>query len=709
MTQEFSNLGLELERLNLHNHLCLLYEKPEEWRDAAVYFLSIGLRRNEKCLCIIDTSSADHIRSYLQQEGIDVPAVEKSGQLINLQATDIYLRDSSFVPGRMIAFIIAQVEKAFAEGYQALRIFSDMSWVMNGDTDLNKLPEYEAKLNRNLFPSYPCSSLCIYDRRKLSPEVIKGAIMTHPILMQGNRIYRNPYYLSPDEFLSREPVKHEIDLLLKTVHELSALETQRRQSDELSQALFDYSMIGLYITQDGKFQLFSPEFEKAMGYNRNDLLGVEALSFVLSEDRYTVEQNRMKMLEGECSSPYEYRIVTKNGEVRWFLETVTSVRYGGKRSILGNTIDITERKLAEATLRESEEKLRLIFESVPEGISICDLEGRILDINQGAIYMQGCNSKEELIGRNGIELIAKSDHVVTIKEISEMLEKGSSGITHCTSMRKDGSEYPAAWSAAVLRDYASQPIGFVVIAIDTTEQQKMQQQLMIADRLASMGQLVAGIAHEINNPLTGVVGFSELVLKNHLADDVREDLEIVNKEAKRAAGVIRELLTFVRNQKTDKVPEDISILVQEVLQLRSYHQSVNNIEVETQFMSDLPQVIVNAPQMKQVFMNLVINAEQAMIEANGRGKLKVATENSGPMVRISFSDDGLGISDVNMKKLFSPFFTTKDVGQGTGLGLVVCQGIVTEHGGRIYARSKLGKGASFFVELPIPVGGESNE
>ena len=231
---------------------------------------------------------------------------------------------------------------------------------------------------------------------------------------------------------------------------------------------------------------------------------------------------------------------------------------------------------------------------------------------------------------------------------------------------------------------------------------------MLADRLASIGQLTSGIAHEINNPLTGVIGFSELLLEKDLPDEIKEDLGIISKEAKRAANVIKGLLTFVRSKGTEKDLVDINSIIQEVLKLRAYEQRLSNIEVKAQFAPDLPRVIGNGAQMQQVFMNLIINAEQAMIETHGRGRLKVITGNAGEMVLVSITDDGPGISPENMKKLFSPFFTTKEVGKGTGLGLSICHGIVTEHGGRIYAESELGKGASFILELPIPASrGES--
>jgi len=229
----------------------------------------------------------------------------------------------------------------------------------------------------------------------------------------------------------------------------------------------------------------------------------------------------------------------------------------------------------------------------------------------------------------------------------------------------------------------------------------MEEQLIVTDRLASIGELSSGIAHEINNPLTSVIGFSDLVLGKDIPDDVKEDLRVINREAQRTAGVVRNLLTFARKHAPEKKPMDINKTIQTVLELRAYEQKVNNIQVNTQFAPDLPEITADGFQLQQVFLNIIINAEHFMTEAHGRGTLTITTELVEDIIRASFADDGPGIAEENLGYLFDPFFTTKEVGKGTGLGLSISYGIITEHGGRIWAESELGKGATFVVELPI--------
>ena len=234
-----------------------------------------------------------------------------------------------------------------------------------------------------------------------------------------------------------------------------------------------------------------------------------------------------------------------------------------------------------------------------------------------------------------------------------------------------------------------------------TEQRRAGEQMLITDRLASIGELASGLAHELNNPLTGVIGFSQLLLNKDLPDEIKEDIKIIYSEAKRAADVMKNLLIFARKHAPVKQLVDINGVIEKVLTLRAYEHKVENIQVVNRFSADLPPTMADYFQLQQVFLNIIINAEHFMVEAHGKGTSIITTEWVGDITRASFSDDGPGIAKENLGHLFDPFFTTKEVGKGTGLGLSICYGIITEHGGRIYADSKLDKGATFVVELPI--------
>ena len=192
-----------------------------------------------------------------------------------------------------------------------------------------------------------------------------------------------------------------------------------------------------------------------------------------------------------------------------------------------------------------------------------------------------------------------------------------------------------------------------------------------------------------------------MLSEERLPDSIREDVVTINSEALRAAGVVKSMLSFAHKHPSAKQTIQINHVIEDVLKLRAYHWRINNITVECNFDPDLPNIMADYFQMQQVFLDIIMNAEQSMMESHGKGTLKITSEKVDDMVKLSFSDDGLGIAPQNIKHIFDPFFTTKEVGSGTGLGLSICYGIVTSHGGRINVHSEIGYGATFVIELPV--------
>jgi PAS domain S-box-containing protein len=236
------------------------------------------------------------------------------------------------------------------------------------------------------------------------------------------------------------------------------------------------------------------------------------------------------------------------------------------------------------------------------------------------------------------------------------------------------------------------------------ETRDLYHQLLQAEKMAALGQTVSGVAHELNNPLATILSWAErLSQRPTLEEPVRRGLETILSESERAARIVRNLLTFARKRQTTRAMVDVNQVVRETLALRAYEQRVTNISVIDALAAGLPQVFADGHQVQQVLLNLVINAEQAMLSANGRGILVVRTwhDTDQESVILEINDDGPGIPDDLQPKIFDPFFTTKEVGKGTGLGLTVAYAIVQEHGGRIRLESRPNIGASFYVELPV--------
>jgi len=232
----------------------------------------------------------------------------------------------------------------------------------------------------------------------------------------------------------------------------------------------------------------------------------------------------------------------------------------------------------------------------------------------------------------------------------------------------------------------------------------VQERLLQSEKMSSVGQLVSGVAHELNNPLTGIMGFAQLLLLRELDETARKQVETIYAEAERASKIVSNLLTFARRRKAQKEPANLNTLIERVLELRNYDLRVRNIDVQLELDPALPETMVDANQIQQVILNVVINAEQAMKEDDGAGTLRIATKAAGRTVTIAFEDTGPGMSAETVRRVFDPFFTTKDAGEGTGLGLTICYGIIEEHGGRIWAESEPGRGTRFVIELPVVAG-----
>jgi signal transduction histidine kinase len=246
---------------------------------------------------------------------------------------------------------------------------------------------------------------------------------------------------------------------------------------------------------------------------------------------------------------------------------------------------------------------------------------------------------------------------------------------------------------------------------DVSERKKLDDdtrdiyhQLLQAEKMAALGQTISGVAHELNNPLATILTWSERLSQTPALDaSLRHGLDTIFNESERAARIVRNLLTFARKRQTTRLMVDVNQVVAETLALRAHDLRLTNIGVIDALAAGLPQVFADGHQLQQVLLNLVINAEQAMLSANGRGVLVVRSwhDVEHEAVVVEINDDGPGIPEDMQAKIFDPFFTTKEVGKGTGLGLTVAYAIVQEHGGRIWLESRPGAGASFYVELPV--------
>jgi PAS domain S-box-containing protein len=368
--------------------------------------------------------------------------------------------------------------------------------------------------------------------------------------------------------------------------------------------------------------------------------------------------------------------------------------------------EVKERKQAEDSLKLQQAYFQQLFDNSPDAIVMLDNTDRVVQINDGFERLFGYNA-EEIKDRFINELIIPEDYAEEAAALSRTAIDGKAARKETVRKCKDGSLTDVSALGYPIH-FDNKTVGVYVIYSDITErkqaeerEKELQRELYLSSRLAAIGELAAGVAHQLNNPLTGILGFSQRLLRKSADEETSQDLRKIYGETERAAKIVQNLLAFARCRQPKKEYSDVNNVVQSALELRAYELKTSNIEVTTKLAPSLPKIMLDFHQMQEVFLNLILNAEQAMTEGNSGGKLTIKTEKNKGYVRCTFSDDGPGIPPENLDNVFDPFFTTKGERGGTGLGLSVCHGIIGEHGGKIYAKSKPRKGATFFVELPI--------
>jgi two-component system NtrC family sensor kinase len=500
-------------------------------------------------------------------------------------------------------------------------------------------------------------------------------------------------------------------------HMEEALQTSERQYRLLAENVKDVIWT---VDMNLRLTYTSPSITQLTGYRREEYMtktlgeiltpaSVKFVTNLFTEELALEESGHSDLFRART---FEAELICKDGSTVPVEMKATGIRDADGRPIglLGVSRDISDRKSAEEALRQREKDYSILLESTHEGIIVVDAETlKVVFSNRHAALMFGFDPVlNDALGANILDFVYPEDREMVVKGFVEDLYQRERRQRYDVRVKtKDAREI---WVSALGTRVEFQGRAAALLSLrDVTkekrmedEKQKMEEELLLAGRLAAVGELAAGVAHELNNPLAAIQGFAQLLTKsNDSSEATKKDLDTIYREAQRAARITQDLLSFARKHKPERQIISINEALEKTLELRVHQMKVNNIELSVQLQPDVPLTMADFYQMQQVFMNIILNAEQAMIEAHGRGRLLVKTRAVDGVIQMTFIDNGPGIPKENLERIFDPFFTTKEVGKGTGLGLSVCYGIIQAHGGRIYAKSEPGKGATFVVEIPI--------
>ena len=362
--------------------------------------------------------------------------------------------------------------------------------------------------------------------------------------------------------------------------------------------------------------------------------------------------------------------------------------------------ELKQRQRVEEALRASEARFRELYDEAPVGYQEVDVAGRIIRVNRTELEMLGY-AAEELLGRPIWEFMVDPEisRQTFLDKVDEKIPPG--GAYERTFLLKDGTTLPALIEDRAIRNAADRIIGFRSTIQDITERKRTEERLMEAGRLASIGELAAGVAHEINNPLTIVAGFAEVLMSKPLPPPASDHVQMIYEESQRVARIVTNLLSFARKHEPYMEYLCVTTVLEEALEIKAHDLQVNNIRVTREWPLDLPFTMIDVHQLLQVLVNVLANAEHAMTKTHGGGEIILSAVAKADQIQINITDNGPGISPEHLHKIFDPFFTTKGPREGTGLGLSICHGIIRQHSGEIWAESQLGVGTTFHIELPI--------
>ncbi len=534
------------------------------------------------------------------------------------------------------------------------------------------------------------------DLKHSLPHFISNGFWSGPVLVRLKNDGKLRYF---DCWLQALSEESQIVSVIGWARDVTAqYETEIRFAE-----LFESLREGVFFaTTSGRIIDANPAMIRLLGFENKEDLQSRNLG-----DLHVVPQERDALAE-EIESKGSFRdrevqLRCKDGRVVHCLASGFAIRdtFGNVARLQGTLVDITERRQIERQLHQEQEFVRRLVANFPDLIAVLDREGRFTYVGPSVKSILGDTAArflgEPFGGRSDPEDRARLDGL-----LRRLVSGEESSVQFEFRVRhSDGCWKILRASAGPFVDENGKIAGVVASARDVTEAKLIEQQLIHKEKFAARGPMMAGAAHELNNPLTAILGVGELLRERSADDATKRQLDLVMQQARRAAGIVQNLLAFARPPAQAHSNIRLEAIVQQALQFTQSLLSQKNISVKFEVLGDLPAIVGDARLLSQVFLNIIANAEQAISSVRDQGRLKVSLAFADGHVFATIADDGPGIPAANVGKIFDPFFTTKRPGGGTGLGLTISLAIIKEHGGTIDVESPAGRGAVFKVILPV--------
>lgn len=493
--------------------------------------------------------------------------------------------------------------------------------------------------------------------------------------------------------------------ILKDVTDRLTENTRLRAAEEHYRRLVENSPYGIYVLNaDGRFQELNGAAARILGRDVDELLGLPFGEIIAPEDRQRVSELFQRPLRDDQNRGLEFTAMRADGgRRRIHIRAAPIVENGDVLGMHGVARDVTDERLREERIR----MLATAFEQLDEGISICNAEGEFLFANAAHARLLGYQPGE-LRNLSPIDFFAGDDPDGEMRDLDLAVEAQGTWSGRTTRRTLDGQDVPVQTTVSRINEQGRAL--YISIIRDLRAELQHEQKMQRSDRLASLGTLLSGVAHELNNPLHAISNFAELLIESPDPDGDREALEIMRRESQRAANIVRDLQSIAhqtRDVDSEKEMVDLNEVVAHVVKLRRYSLETGSVAVHTHLMPSLPQIWGSRPRLEQAVLNLLGNAEHALSGRHG-AEVVVRTSSARGEVLLQISDNGPGIDPVIASRVFDPFFTTKQPGEGTGLGLSQVHSIVEAHGGEVRLNSADGS-TTFTLILPCSPGREEEE